>query len=279
MSRISEEKNSNLIIDGIEHRSVWAVKDAGVSQGNDFITVEEPLQLRIKQHGETFDFSMTMRTPGADREMVLGYLFSEGIIEEASDVEFLESDDDNVVYVGVANRKPIKSLRRRTYTSSSCGVCSKTSIEQLEVKINFQPIPKYPTVSHEVLLSLSAKAKGSQEIFSKTGGIHSATLFDPMGNLLFSFEDVGRHNAMDKLVGNALDMAQIPLNNHLIFFSGRTSFELVQKALMAGISIIVSVGAPSTMAIDLANKFEATLIGFSRNNSYNIYSGRERIQL
>ncbi|HET7574687.1 MAG TPA: formate dehydrogenase accessory sulfurtransferase FdhD [Solirubrobacterales bacterium] len=233
----------------------------------DAVAVEEPLEIRVD--GEPL--SVTMRTPGSDEELALGFLFGEGLIDGPRPAGPTEDFAANVVEVaGPLLRDP---GRRRFYTTSSCGVCGKGALE--EVAVASERLPPGPAVSRELLADLPGRLV--QPGFERTGGLHATGLFDAGGELLLAREDVGRHNAMDKVVGRALTEGQLPLHGRILCVSGRLSFELVQKAAVAGCPVLVGVGAPSSLAIELARDRDMTLAGFARRGRVNVYSGSERI--
>jgi FdhD protein len=245
------------------------------AEQQDLLAVEEPLQIRIGEH----DISITMRTPGHDAELAAGFLFTEGIIREAADIERIDCAD-NVATVRLAPGLNIdkEKLRRNFYMTSSCGVCGKASIESLEAS-GCTMVPRGVPVLDELLIrSLPDRLRESQEVFDRTGGLHAAGLFRADGDLIVLREDVGRHNAVDKLVGRAFLDGQTPLSRNLLMVSGRASFELVQKAVMAGIPILAAVGAPSSLTVKSALRFGMTLIGFLRDDRFNVYSGDSRIK-
>jgi FdhD protein len=234
----------------------------------DAVAIEEPLEIRVDGR----PLSVTMRTPGHDEELALGFLHGEGLIDEARPVGLTADFALNTIEVaGPLLRDPGE---RRFYTTSSCGVCGKGALE--EVAVASAPLPTGPTVARELLAALPDRLE--QPTFELTGGVHATGLFDAAGNLLFAREDVGRHNAMDKVVGRALLDGLVPLAEHLLCVSGRLSFELVQKAAVAGAPILVGVGAPSTLAIALAADRNMTLAGFTRRGRTNVYTGPERVR-
>jgi FdhD protein len=246
----------------------------------DELAVEEPLEIRIGDR----TLAVTMRTPGHDHELAAGFLFSEALIHNAEQIRKIEqpslaSKRENIVSVILAPevKLNLQTLQRFGTISSSCGVCGKTSIES--VRQNFPAIESRARISIETLLELPARVRAEQSNFTRTGGIHAAAIFSVAGELIGLREDVGRHNAVDKVIGRALLDRALPLNRHLLFVSGRTSFEIVQKALAAGIAIIASVSAPSTLAANFCRENNQTLIGFLRPPSFNIYSHVERIVL
>lgn len=260
---------------------------------DDQLAVEEPLEIRLEYgpSGERHiqNVSVTMRTPGNDAVLAMGFLFTEGIIFNFSDIRTVDEnyktcaeEKDNVVVVRLQDDVVPNLLKadRNFYTTSSCGVCGKASISAIrtvaahEIKSDFE-IQIGASVFH-ILPALLAQ---HQHIFSTTGGLHASALFSSEGELLMVYEDVGRHNALDKLIGSALNERQLPLNHHILLLSGRASFELIQKAAMAGIKFVAAVGAPSSLAVQLAKEFGMTLIGFLRESRLNIYCGDNRISL
>jgi FdhD protein len=255
----------------------------------DYLATEEPLELRLLAGQQKQTLAITMRTPGNDFELAAGFLLSEGVILGREDIKRIsycvdkdlsEEQRYNVVNVLLnANELPeLARLERHFHISSSCGVCGKASLEALENR-SLQKIESSLRVSSELLYTLSEKLRKSQGLFEVTGGLHAVALFDAEGNLLAVREDVGRHNALDKLLGWALLENLLPLSNHIILVSGRASFELAQKALVATIPIFCAVSAPSSLAVDLAKRFNMTLIGFLREERFNIYTNAERIIL
>lgn len=250
----------------------------------DRVVVEEPLELQIRYFDKgkwlKKNLAVTMRTPGNDTSLAMGFLFSEGIIATKTEIDSIQQIDDNVLIINFIKtaRVDLASLDRNFYATSSCGICGKAAIERLEKISCFFPQKDLPKVSPTILLKLPTLLQNIQSIFAETGGIHAAGLFSPNGDLIDIAEDVGRHNAVDKLIGNALQNGLIPLRNHILMLSGRISFELVQKAMMAGIPIIAAVGAPSSLAIELAEDQGITLIGFLRGERFNVYSGVGRMQ-
>lgn len=269
--------------------AIIKVNEAGIENAEDSLAAEEPLEIRIS-FGPTEQriqksISVTMRTPGNDFELAKGFLFTEGIIENAADILNIKHCNglhENVVRVEIKENLQfdLSKLDRNFYTSSSCGVCGKSSIEAVKTVCRL-PIAKNNQlkIAPAIIYSLPGTLQAHQVVFQKTGGLHACALFDVAGNLILTREDVGRHNALDKLIGAALDEALFPLNNFLLLLSGRASFELVQKAWMAGIKVVAAVGAPSSLAVQMAEEFGMTLIGFLRGQSLNIYSGEERIKL
>jgi FdhD protein len=233
----------------------------------DAVAVEEPLEIRI----DGAPLAVTMRTPGEDEELALGFLYGEGLIDSPRRAGVPEDLAANTVEVeGPLLREPGE---RRFYTTSSCGVCGKGALE--EVAVHCAPLPPGPVLPRELLADLPERLR--QPTFERTGGLHATGLFDATGELLVIREDVGRHNAMDKVVGRALMDGGLPLHDHVLCVSGRQSFELVQKAAVAGAPILVGVGAPSSLAIRLAEDRGLTLCGFARGGTVNVYTGAERV--
>jgi FdhD protein len=236
--------------------------------GRDAVAIEEPLEIRVDGQA----LSVTMRTPGHDEELALGFLYGEGLIDGPRPVGLTEDFAANTIEVtGPLRRDPGK---RRFYTTSSCGVCGKGALE--EVAVASAPLPAGPRVERDLLAALPDRLE--QPTFELTGGVHATGLFDAAGTLLFAREDVGRHNAMDKVVGRALLDGLVPFADRLLCVSGRLSFELVQKAAVAGGPVLVGVGAPSTLAIELAADRGMTLAGFTRGGRTNIYAGADRVR-
>jgi FdhD protein len=253
----------------------------------DALAVEEPLEIRLGYEVEgqrtTKSLSITMRTPGHDFDLAAGFLFTEGIVERAAQIAAIQhcGGQANVVRVDLQTDVPIDFVRlqRHFYTSSSCGVCGKTSIEALQAT-TCPTLPKSEwQLTADVIQALPDKLRAAQSVFDSTGGLHAAALFDAHGKLLDLREDVGRHNAVDKLIGAQFQAGRTPLAERLLLVSGRASFELVQKALMGGIPVLAAVGAPSSLAVELASNFGMTLIGFVRDGRFNLYCGAERVRL
>ena len=252
----------------------------------DRLAVEAPLEIRVvdqDQPGpEIVDrpLAVTMRTPGDDLELVAGFLFAEGIIQAREDVRALVTAGPDTVRVTLAPGLAPAAADRRFAVTSACGVCGKSSRDALEVFPALAPPPAgAPLVDPATVLALPGRLRQAQPCFDSTGGLHAAGLFDPDGQLLTAREDVGRHNAVDKIVGGLLLANQLPAHDRLLVVSGRASFELVQKCVLAGVPLLAAVGAPSTAAVDLATAHGLTLLGFVRDGRFNVYSGRERLQL
>jgi len=258
---------------------------------DDLISIEEPLEITIKfKNKEIWNeniISITMRTPGNDEDLVRGFLFNERIIEKIEYIDKIESVGENVGQYSLKNKiiatinnsenVDIDKIKRNFLTNSSCGVCGKTSLDSLEVIKKDKILKSLPKVSHEIIMKSPTTLRENQSEFSKTGGIHASGLFSNNGNVVAIKEDVGRHNALDKLIGYALEKKLLNPSNQFLTCSGRLNFELVQKALMSNIGVLIGVGAPTSLAIDLANKFNMTLVGFVKQDGFNIYSNKERI--
>jgi len=279
-------------VTAINQLPIIKVSATGSVEALDKLAVEEPLEIRLEygseQARQTRNVSVTMRTPGNDAELALGFLFTEGIVQSGNDVETIEhcfiACDENRQNVIQVSLKPgvhpkLQNTERNFYTTSSCGVCGKSSINAIRTVSAFGlGLPDNNSTTTAILNSLPGKLSQHQDIFDDTGGLHASALFTNKGELLVR-EDVGRHNALDKLIGAAVKDDQLPLTNNILLLSGRASFELVQKAAMAGITIIAAIGAPSTLAVQLADEFNITLIGFLRDKRFNIYTSAHRIIL
>lgn len=267
------------------------LKNLSFVNQTDLLVVEEPLEIRLgfgtADNRQQKSISLTMRTPGNDFELSLGFLFTEGILTSINQLhsirycENISSEDskENIVRVELKEgfTPDLKTLERHFYTHSSCGVCGKASLESLSTLNCPINLPSYPLVSAERILQLAENIREEQTVFKHTGGLHAAAIFSPEGELLLLREDIGRHNALDKLIGHFLYQNQLPLSRHILWLSGRVSFEMVQKALKAGIAVLVAVGAPSSLAVDLAAQYQMTLIGFAKEQSFNIYSDFGRV--
>ncbi len=265
--------------------AVLAVSGSSSYERDDVVAVEEPLELRIG-FGEIGtrrqkSLSITMRTPGNDAELAVGFLFAEHVIsgrEDVLDVVAADSGESNVVRVDLHPRVVIdeKRLHREFPASSSCGVCGKAFLESLSMAGTPALPPSEPLVHSEIIVALPDRLRAAQTVFEATGGVHAAGLFTPEGDLLIVREDIGRHNAVDKVVG-ARFMAGASCRGSVLVVSGRVGFEVVQKALVAGIPILVSVGAPSSLSVMIADEFGMTLVGFARGERYNVYTGSDRV--
>ncbi|MGV3591849.1 MAG: formate dehydrogenase accessory sulfurtransferase FdhD [Gammaproteobacteria bacterium] len=271
---------------GSTRTEVLRLRAGRIETVEDILAVEEPLEIRLgytdPRKGRTHrSVSITMRTPGDDVALALGFLFSESIVRRRSDVTSIDTSRANVIRIELddaAQFDPVR-LERLFYTTSSCGVCGKASLEALSMA-GFDALRDIDvTIRADLLQQLPDKLRAQQTLFAQTGGNHAVGLFDMQGNIVRVTEDVGRHNAMDKLVGALLQEDRLPLHGHGILLSGRASFELVQKALAAGCQLLVAVGAPSSLAVELAQEFNMTLAGFVGENGFNIYHGAARIEL
>ena len=257
----------------------------------DKLAIEEPLEIRLAFGAgltrTVKNISVTMRTPGSDAELATGFLFTEGIIKDKNELASVNhcfiacaENKENVIQVELAEDAipELKNTDRNFYTTSSCGVCGKGSIAAIKTVSSFQPDQSNDFfITREMMLELPSRLRLYQDIFDVTGGLHACALFNTAGELLLLREDVGRHNALDKLIGAALERDLLPLKNAVLLLSGRASFELVQKAAMAGINIIGAIGAPSSLAVQLADEFGITLVGFLRHQRFNIYTMGQRI--
>jgi FdhD protein len=266
--------------------SIIKVTEASANERDDLLATEEPLEIRLEYgpKGKQLikNISVTMRTPGNDFELATGFLFTEGIIStgnEISNVRYVKDDNENIVIVSLDETitPAINKLERNFYTTSSCGVCGKASIEAIKTVCNIPETHDRLRIPSTLIFGLPDLLRTSQAVFEHTGGLHACALFTTDGKLQLVREDVGRHNALDKLIGAALKEKMVPLSQHILLLSGRASFELVQKAIMSGIKIIAAVGAPSSLASEMAEEWGITLIGFLRGRQFNIYSGAERI--
>ena len=255
------------------------------------VSVEEPLEMSLKfKKGDRWNIeniSITMRTPGNDEDLVSGFLYNEKIIENINEIEKVEKKGEivgdynlqNKIEITINNTKNlnIRKIKKNFITNSSCGVCGKTSLDSIEVLKKNKIDLSFPKINYNIILKSPEFLQNNQLEFSKTGGIHASALIDSKGEVIAIREDVGRHNALDKLIGHVLKNKIIKPENQFIACSGRLNFELVQKALMSNIGLMVGVGAPTSLAIDLAKRFDMTLIGFVKSDSFNIYCGENRI--
>ena len=257
----------------------------------DLISIEEPLEISLKFKDKekwiTKSLSITMRTPGHDEDLVRGFLFNEQIIQNIKDIENIESFGDKVGQYNIQNKilvtlnnsqnVNISKIKRDFLTNSSCGVCGKSSLDALEI-IKKDKTPKSnPKLRKEIIINSPSILRKNQSEFAKTGGIHASGLFSSNGSLISLREDVGRHNALDKMIGDSLLNNYLKPNDQFITCSGRLNFELVQKVLMTNIGLMIGVGAPTSLAIDLANRFDMTLVGFVKEDSFNIYTNNQKV--
>ncbi len=274
----------------VKQLNIIKVKGGEQQEVKDLLAVEEPLEIRLgfgpEHNRDQRSLAITMRTPGHDFELVVGFLFTEGIITSADDffrIAYCKDENGehspNIVRIELRPTLDMDWDRfaRHFYTNSSCGICGKASIESLEGMCK-APIQSDFRIDAKVLHSFNQKMRSAQGIFDHTGALHATALFDQQGHLLHIREDIGRHNALDKIIGAALMEGSLPLKQHVIMLSGRSCFELIQKALMARIPIVAAVGAPSSLAVETAQNFNITLLGFAKNSGFNIYSSPEKIQ-
>lgn len=260
---------------------ILRIRKKNSQQTQDVVAVEEPLEIQILEFGKAIpkSISVTMRTPGQDESLAIGFLYTEGLISSPADIVSSSITGENQICIHLAEgvALDVSSSERNFYTTSSCGVCGKSSIDAIHTHRRFDLNDIHPQIEEELLFSLTDQLQRQQSLFAATGGIHAATLFGANAQLKFMQEDVGRHNALDKLIGDAVQNDDLPLSESILLLSGRASFELIQKSAMAGIPIIVAIGAPSSLAVDLAKETGQTLIGFLKPTGYNLYSRHERI--
>ena len=271
--------------------NITKLKGSIKEEVQDHISVEEPLEMSLKfKRGDKWNvenISITMRTPGNDEDLISGFLYNERIIENINEIEKVEKKGETVgdynlqnkIEVTINNTKnlDIGKIKKNFITNSSCGVCGKTSLDSIEVLKTNKIDLSFPKINYNIILKSPELLQNNQSEFSKTGGIHASALIGGKGEVIAIREDVGRHNALDKLIGHALKNKIIKPENQFIACSGRLNFELVQKALMSNIGLMAGVGAPTSLAIDLAKRFNMTLVGFVKQDSFNIYSNKERI--
>ena len=258
---------------------------------DDLISIEEPLEISVKYKDQNKwvanSLSITMRTPGHDEDLVRGFLFNEQIIQSISYIDNIESYGDKVGIYNIQNKIQItlnnskniniSKIKRDFLTNSSCGVCGKSSLDSLEIIKKEKTFKTEPKLAKDIIVRSPSILRQNQTEFSKTGGIHASGLFSSDGKLISLREDVGRHNALDKMIGNALNKNQIDPKTQFVTCSGRLNFELVQKVLMTNIGLMIGVGAPTSLAIDLANRFDMTLIGFVKEDSFNVYTNNQKV--
>ena len=268
-------------------------KNSKLEEVKDSVSVEEPLEMRLKykkdDKWEIQNISITMRTPGNDEDLIRGFLYNEKIIENMNEIDSIEIQGDNAGDYNLQNiieatinkidNLEIGKLKRNFITNSSCGVCGKTSLDSLEIIKTEKLELSYPQIKEEVILKSPELLMNEQSEFTKTGGIHASALIDENGKVIVTREDVGRHNALDKLIGYTITNKLLNPKQQFIACSGRLNFELVQKGLMANIGVMAGVGAPTSLAIDLAKRFDMTLLGFVKENSFNIYANKDRVIL
>lgn len=271
--------------------NVTRLKDSNTEEIKDFVSIEEPLEMNLKfkinGNWKVENLSITMRTPGNDEDLIAGFLYNERIVENFSDIEKIEKQGEEVGDYNIQNKIiatinsnkniDIGKLKRNFIANSSCGVCGKTSLDTIEIIKNDKLNLSYPKINRKIILESPKLLMNEQSEFSKTGGIHASSLINDKGEVIATREDVGRHNALDKLIGYAHKKKLIDNHFQFIACSGRLNFELVQKGLMSNIGLMAGVGAPTSLAIDLAKRFDMTLLGFVKNSSFNIYNNKERI--
>ena len=271
----------------VGHINIKKISAGNILELNDQVAVEEPLEIQLAYstgNGRMQkNISVTMRTPGNDEELAAGFLFTEAIVKNHAsikDIRHIAADENRILVTLHENILPsLNNTDRNFYSTSSCGICGKASIEAITTLSVYQKETDTINIKAGLLYGLQHELKKQQVLFEHTGGIHASAIFNLTGECIMVREDVGRHNALDKLIGAALLKNDLPLNNYILLLSGRTSFELVQKAAMAGIKIIAAVGAPSSLAVELAKETGITLAGFLRDSGFNLYSGYQRVQL
>lgn len=270
--------------DSLTSHSITRFDGNTACPAQDHLVIEEPLEIRLDytagQARVQKSISVTLRTPGFDRELGIGFLFSEGVVNHPDEIDEVVFCKKNVVRIRLNKGVEVnlKSLERHFYTTSSCGVCGKTSLEAVGVRLPHRLPKNAPVFSAQEIHRLPDLLREGQTVFDHTGALHAAALFDNALALLGLQEDVGRHNAVDKLIGGQFVERKLPLSSHLLFVSGRAGFELVQKSARAGVAVFAAIGAPSSLSVELAQSIGMTLLGFVRNGRFNIYSGAWRIQ-
>ena len=268
-----------------KRRRIWAVENDQIRRKQDLLASEEPLELLLRAGAEQRTVAITMRTPGDDYELAAGFLYNEGVIHSKDELVQMTYCVDGAQQEYNALRVQLLSdtlptlpqLERHFFTTSACGVCGSMMLDDLAAR-RLPAIPAGPVVPHTLFAALPDQLRRSQAVFDSTGGLHAAALFDASGRLELLREDVGRHNAVDKLIGAEMMAGRTPLANRLLVVSGRASFELVQKALVAGIPVLAAVGAPSSLAVEVALRYNMTLLGFVRDGRFNVYSGAWRME-
>jgi FdhD protein len=255
--------------------------DGKLRRKDDYLAAEEPLEIRVGDD----PLSVTMRTPGHDHELAAGFLLTEGLIQNREQILKLETAEPqdgtnrgNVIQVELAPEAApdFVKMKRHFFAASSCGICGKASIDSLRLRLLAAPNPDF-RLDAEILVRMPDALRDSQDVFQRTGGLHAAALFNPQGKLLVLREDIGRHNAVDKVIGWALQEGRVPLSDSALLVSGRGGFEIVQKSIVAGVPVVASVSAPSSLAVQLARELRLTLIGFLRGRRFVIYAGEERV--
>ncbi|HYU31597.1 MAG TPA: formate dehydrogenase accessory sulfurtransferase FdhD [Thermoanaerobaculia bacterium] len=260
---------------------LWTYREGAMSEREDHLATEEPLEIRLRMGERTWTVAVTMRTPGDDAELAAGFLYNEEVVADRERIRRIvpvAAPEENIVEVelGDGPEPELRSLERHFFATSACGVCGKAGLETLRLRVP-ATASEGPVVEPSVLSELPDRLRAAQGVFAVTGGLHAAALFDAAGNLIHVREDVGRHNALDKLIGRAFLDGRLPLRDHLVLVSGRASYELLQKCLVAGVPFVCAVSAPSSLAVEVAERFGLTLVGFLRGDRFNIYAGPERI--
>ncbi len=272
----------------VKQQEIFRIRNGSQTATSDVLAVEEPLEISLSYgNNEQSTISVTMRTPGNDEELAVGFLFTEGIIfsrNHLAEEKTSEVPDENkmTIFLNSDFRPELNKLERNFYTTSSCGVCGKNSIDAIKQVCRIENVQTKFIVEAEKIFELPQKLRDAQEMFESTGGIHATATFDLDGNMETLREDVGRHNALDKLIGAEFlkqDADCFTLQDKILLLSGRASFELIQKAAMAGVQIVCAIGAPSSLAVETAKDFGMTLVGFLKNGSCNIYCGEQRIKM
>lgn len=269
-----------------QKRRIWAVEDGVVRRKQDLLAGEEPLEILLRAGEEQRTLAITMRTPGNDYELAAGFLYNEGIIHDKHDIVQMTycvdggQQEYNSLRVQLATSifPQLPQLERHFFTNSACGICGTTMLEELDQR-KLPPLPEGPQLAPDFFTQLPEKLRQAQQLFESTGGLHAAALFNAKGDLLALREDVGRHNALDKLIGWGLLNRQLPFHDNVILVSGRASYELLQKCAVAGSPIFCAISAPSSLALEVAEHFGITLIGFLRGKTFNVYTGIERIEI
>ena len=269
----------------INQIQIIKIEDSKVTKKEDFLAVEEPLEISISVIEKDppilcKNISITMRTPSNDRDLALGFLFTEGIIYNHKQIDDIHFAENNInIFLNTSEPIDLSQIERHSYVSSSCGICGKASIDAIRTTCRLENEEDSIKIDKDLIKQFPTLLNKQQAVFESTGGLHAAALFSTQGELINLREDVGRHNALDKLIGWAFQKDLLPANDTLLLLSGRASFELIQKAAMAGIKFVMAVGAPSSLAVELAKEFDITLIGFLNGSRYNIYCGEKRIIL
>jgi FdhD protein len=270
---------------GIARMPIQKIQDTDLLEASDELAVEEPLEIRLQYgpsgHRQEQAISITMRTPGNDVHLAIGFLYTEGILPDSDAVKGTYTGIPNSILISLREDvvPDIARLQRNFYTTSSCGVCGKSSLDSLRTVCPSPAPQSLWRLTPEKIHPLPGRLRQQQEIYGSTGGLHASALFHREGHLLALHEDIGRHNALDKLIGWSLQEGLMPLTDHILLLSGRACFELIQKAAMAGIKLVAAVGAPSSLAVELAKEHDMTLIGFLRDQRFNIYAGATRIRV